>query len=438
MVEIGVITGDKFNPSLTTDIELNQHINNINNPHQVTASQVTNLLVSGLINEVYLSGYYNIANGIAQLDNLGKIPVSLLPSSITGGLNYRGSFDASLGQRPDFPSNDAVNGDFWIVNVSGSWNGFAWNPQDLVIYVGSPIDDFQKISGSSLVSSVNGFQGDVVLESDNIEYEISSIGVSFLGPAWYSYSSDFSWYNIGNDRRLVDKGYVDWITETDPVWSSVSWDYVPRLSIDTWFNNTGSDIIIPSEKATYNYINSLWYTGKNIYNSNWTLTWDRTINGWWYNFFLNNAEGIYITANDGLNLMWTTMSFNPSVQLNFVGYADIIYNTRTGYLFGTDEDWFLIDVKNSYLNTWFSSELTTWYVPYYSWNKLNNSPIYIEWIGLGIGTTTPTNSLSVSWSIDVTNWVYFGTGWRQWLSWNNFVIQAFTGWAWVEKWSFTP
>ena len=34
-------------------------------------------------------------------------------------------------------------------------------------------------------------------------------------------------------------------------------------------------------------------------------------------------------------------------------------------------------------------------------------------------------------------WVIFNGEWRLWMSWNNFVTQAFTGWVWVEKASLT-
>lgn len=40
------------------------------------------------------------------------------------------------------------------------------------------------------------------------------------------------------------------------VTTATTWTFIPWTAVDTGFNNTGSDVIIPSEKAVYNYIAS--------------------------------------------------------------------------------------------------------------------------------------------------------------------------------------
>lgn len=59
-----------------------------------------------------------------------------------------------------------------------------------------------------------------------------------------SYATDYSGLNLTNPRWLVDKWYVDE-------------RYIPRTSVDTGFNHTGSDTIIPSEKTVWSLVSWL-------------------------------------------------------------------------------------------------------------------------------------------------------------------------------------
>lgn len=68
----------------------------------------------------------------------------------------------------------------------------------------------------------------------------------------------------------------------------------------------------------------------------------------------------------------------------------------------------------------------------------NNALTVLSSGNVGIGTITPQHKLDVDGDVWTTWWIYFGTKRRQWLSWDDLVIQAFTGWVWVEKWLFTP
>lgn len=62
-----------------------------------------------------------VASGVASLDGTGKIPSAQLPSGIAGGLNFKGSFDASTSAYPTSPAN----GDFYVVSVAGNVGGSA-------------------------------------------------------------------------------------------------------------------------------------------------------------------------------------------------------------------------------------------------------------------------------------------------------------------------
>lgn len=65
----------------------------------------------------------NQPNGVAGLDGSGKILTANLPSSVTGGLNFKGSYDAS-GSLPTSPTN----GDLYMVSVAGSGGGTFTSP----------------------------------------------------------------------------------------------------------------------------------------------------------------------------------------------------------------------------------------------------------------------------------------------------------------------
>jgi hypothetical protein len=87
--------------------------------------------------------------------------------SITGNLNYQGSWNAST-NTPTLTSSVGVNGYYYVVSVSGSTNlnGITdWVVGDWAIFNGSA---WQKIDQTNLVTSVAGRTGAVVLANTDI------------------------------------------------------------------------------------------------------------------------------------------------------------------------------------------------------------------------------------------------------------------------------
>ena len=87
--------------------------------------------------------------------------------SITGGLSYQGSWNAST-NTPTLTSSVGTNGFYYVVSVSGSTNlnGITdWIAGDWAIFNGSA---WQKIDQTNLVSSVNGQTGAVVLGASDV------------------------------------------------------------------------------------------------------------------------------------------------------------------------------------------------------------------------------------------------------------------------------
>lgn len=91
----------------------------------------------------------NQANGYAGLGSDGKVPESLLPSSVVSGLTPQGNWDAAT-NTPDLVSATPGNGDFWFVSVEGSTNlgGIAeWKVGDWAVYSNST---WHKIDNSDI------------------------------------------------------------------------------------------------------------------------------------------------------------------------------------------------------------------------------------------------------------------------------------------------
>jgi hypothetical protein len=94
---------------------------------------------------------------VITVDNKGVI-TGVTTATITGGLNYQGSWNAST-NTPTLVSSTGVNGYYYIVSVAGSTNldGVTdWQVGDWAIFNGST---WQKIDQTNLVSSVNGQVG---------------------------------------------------------------------------------------------------------------------------------------------------------------------------------------------------------------------------------------------------------------------------------------
>ena len=103
------------------------------------------------------------ANGYAELDGAGKLPMARLPDAVVGALNYRGTWNAS-GNVPLLTASGGggSQGHYYRVAVAGatSLDGIAgWDVGDYVVNNGSA---WEKIDNTDQVISVFGRQGVVV------------------------------------------------------------------------------------------------------------------------------------------------------------------------------------------------------------------------------------------------------------------------------------
>lgn len=108
-----------------------------------------------------------VANGVATLGSDVKIPLSQIPVSLLGQVNYKGLWDASTGL-PSLPSIPVSNGDYYIVSVTGSTMMGTineWKVGDWLIANGNT---WGKVDNTDAVSSVNGYTGTVSLNKSDI------------------------------------------------------------------------------------------------------------------------------------------------------------------------------------------------------------------------------------------------------------------------------
>lgn len=92
-------------------------------------------------------------NGLASLGNDGKIPTAQLPSSIGGGLEYKGTYTGT-----SYPASPA-SGDFYIISAECTISGHTYKAGDWIIYDGTAWESIEVAS----VTSVDGMTGAVEL-----------------------------------------------------------------------------------------------------------------------------------------------------------------------------------------------------------------------------------------------------------------------------------
>jgi hypothetical protein len=104
-------------------------------------------------------------NGVATLDAGGKVPASQLPNSV---MEFKGQWNANT-NTPTLADGTGNAGDVYRTEVAGTVDlgsgNIVFEVGDWVMYSGTV---WQKASNSNLVSSVNGQQGVVVLDTDDI------------------------------------------------------------------------------------------------------------------------------------------------------------------------------------------------------------------------------------------------------------------------------
>lgn len=104
-----------------------------------------------------------VANGYAGLDATGKVPTAQLPSSVLGGMNYQGTWNATT-NTPTLVTGTGTKGYYYKVTTAGTTTidgNTNWTVGDLIIFSGTSWDKVE--GGTSDVVSVAGKVGSVTL-----------------------------------------------------------------------------------------------------------------------------------------------------------------------------------------------------------------------------------------------------------------------------------
>jgi hypothetical protein len=114
-----------------------------------------------------------VALGVATLDGTAKIPLSQIPDTVVGAVEYQGTWNASTNS-PNLGASSPSKGDYYVVSVDGSTSlgGITdWKTGDWAIYNGTA---WQKVDNTDQVSSVFGRQGTVVAVSGDYSFSLIS------------------------------------------------------------------------------------------------------------------------------------------------------------------------------------------------------------------------------------------------------------------------
>lgn len=115
-------------------------------------------------------------NGVATLDSGGKLASAQIPDALLGGLAFQGAWNAST-NTPTLASGTGTHGHYYLVDTAGTTtlDGISdWKVGDWVVFVD---EAWVKIDNTDQVVSVNGQQGAVVLDADDIAYDGTTSGL---------------------------------------------------------------------------------------------------------------------------------------------------------------------------------------------------------------------------------------------------------------------
>lgn len=111
------------------------------------------------------------ANGIVPLDGSSKIATTYLPSSVTGAVVYKGTYNASTGS-PSLPTASSSQGYYYVVNVAGN-TPMTLAQGDWVISNGTSWD---RVANGGTVSSVFTRTGAIVATAGDYTTDLVTEG----------------------------------------------------------------------------------------------------------------------------------------------------------------------------------------------------------------------------------------------------------------------
>ena len=257
------------------------------------------------------------SNGLATLDEDGRVPYSQLPLS---AVEYKGTWNANT-NTPHLSAGTGTFGDEYIVSVAGTQNigegSTLFLPSDRVIYNGSI---WQKIS-SGAVRKVNNVSpdtnGNVALNADNI-----------LTPDVYGYNEANAGKAWVESTGVTNTSFED-VCAHNGLFVAIS---TGTGLVRTFYYSSDGISWLPasnSPQVTHiKYLNGRFFAyGSQIYTSDDGKTWTQVSNfSDFYVYDIDFAEGIYVLTNQGntdKGIYWST-DLSTWTRGKQTGYADSI------------------------------------------------------------------------------------------------------------------
>jgi predicted heme/steroid binding protein len=346
----------------------------------VTGKVLTGLTVTGT----------SISSTDSILTAFGKLQGQV--NALTGGLQYQGTWNAST-NTPTITSGSGTDGHFYIVSVAGSTNidGVTdWQVGDWIVFH-SPV--WQKVDNTDSVTSVNGFTGAVTLTTTNISegtnlyytnararaaITLTTTGSS--GAATYSSGTgvlnvpQYTLSGLGGvptTRSLTINGTA-YDLSADRTWSVGTVTSIATSGPITGGTITGSGTIgiTQATSSTSGYLSSTdWNTFNNKQNA-LTLT-------------TTGSSGAATLVGATLNIPNYTIS-----GLNGVPTSRILTINGIGLDLSADRSWSVGTVSGTgtanYVARWTGA------------NTLSTGVLYDNGTNVGIGTTSPQTSITIS------------------------------------------
>ena len=272
-----------------------------------------------------LYNYIGQPNGLATLDNTGRLPYSQLPLS---AVEYKGAWNANT-NTPTLASGSGTFGDEYIVSTQGTQNlgegSITYRVGDRVIYNGSI---WQRISASSVrtvSSKIPDANGNVTVTAEDMATpDVYGYDRTDMGKAWFAgtptsiyffrvYFANGIWVAVAHNQGIWwSTDGVNWtqsnittdnanaVYYADGIWvvgcsgsdAKIYWS----LDGKTWTQGSFAGLTSSSIVSIYNY-NSLWIAiGSGIWKSTDGKNWTRPSTG---------ADNVYFVGDvTYLNGLW--------------------------------------------------------------------------------------------------------------------------------------
>lgn len=302
-------------------------------PGSASATLLNSAVIGKVLTGLNLAGGGTIVNTDSILQAFGKTQNQI--TALVGGVMYEGVWNAST-NNPAIVSSVGSKGDYYVVNVAGSTNidGITdWKIGDWIIFNGTTWD---KVDNTDAVSSVNGFTGAVSLTTANIS-EVTNL---YYTEARVIANSDVA-ANTAARHNAVTLGTANGLTLSTQALSLAlaSGSTTGALSSADWstFNNKQSTITLTTTSSSgastfvSNTLNVPTYTltglggvpsTRNITINGTTqdLSADRTFTIPTTNIY--NSDGT-LTGNRTVSAGGYTLTLSPKTIFNFTGSAGI-------------------------------------------------------------------------------------------------------------------